>query len=110
MTVAGLTFSAGLMFLQFGVLHAFCPLCTLSAVVMVGLFWLRPGRRTMATGEWGFAGEPSPGAFAIFPAAILMVSGLSSGNRHHARSGLTLHRPHRRSPECQGAAGGFLGL
>jgi len=37
LSVAGASFSAVLMFLQLGVLHAFCPLCTASALVLAAL-------------------------------------------------------------------------
>jgi protein-disulfide isomerase/uncharacterized membrane protein len=37
LVVAGLSFSAALMYVQFAVLHAFCVLCTASAVVLLAL-------------------------------------------------------------------------
>jgi protein-disulfide isomerase/uncharacterized membrane protein len=78
-TIVGLTFSAGLMYLQFGVLRAFCPLCTSSALVMVGLFVAASRAvRTVAAGDWGASasGAAMLALFAIFPAVILLVSGL----------------------------------
>ncbi len=39
LSVAGLAFSAMLMWVQFGLLHAFCGLCTASAVVVAALVW-----------------------------------------------------------------------
>ncbi|MDR3400872.1 MAG: vitamin K epoxide reductase family protein [Chthoniobacter sp.] len=75
LVVTGLTFSAGLMYLQFAVIHAFCPLCTMSAgtvaVLLVVGIW---ARRAVAAGSAGV----SPGSawalalFAVFPVVILV--------------------------------------
>src|SRR5579862_4963747 len=50
LALAGLTFSVGLMYVQFGVLHAICPLCMASALTVAALLgtalW---ARRAVAT-------------------------------------------------------------
>jgi protein-disulfide isomerase len=93
MTVVGLTFSAGLMYLQFGVLHAFCPLCTLSALVMAGLLGAvaRSGR-VMATRDWGASRVVALAllVFAVMPAAILLTSGLGAPEPAGRRSWIDL--------------------
>jgi uncharacterized membrane protein/predicted DsbA family dithiol-disulfide isomerase len=79
-TIIGVTFSAGLMYLQFGVLRAFCPLCTSSALVMVGLVAAASRAvRTVTTGDWGASatGAAMLALFAFFPAAILLGSGFT---------------------------------
>ena len=75
LVVIGLTFSVGLMYLQFAVLHAFCPLCTTSAgtVAVLLLVGIR-ARRALAAGSAG----ASPGSawaltlFALFPVLVFM--------------------------------------
>lgn len=78
--VVGLTFSVGLMYLQFGVLRAFCPLCTASALITCALLpvTLR-ARRALAGRVWGSSREMAVtlGWFALFPALILLVSGFA---------------------------------
>lgn len=78
--VAGLTFSVGLMYLQFGVLRAFCPLCTASALITCALLpvTLR-ARRALAGRVWGSSREMAVTLvfFALFPALILLISGFA---------------------------------
>lgn len=80
MAFAGATFSAGLMYVQFGIIHAFCTLCTLSAMIMGGLLWsiVRIGR-VLASAECSASprGAITLGIFAILPAAILLTSALA---------------------------------
>lgn len=78
--VAGLTFSAGLMYLQFGVLRAFCPLCTASALITGALLAVTlRAKRVLAGAAWGSScgGAVTLGIFALFPALILLVSGFA---------------------------------
>lgn len=80
LVLAALTFSLGLMYVQFFVLHAFCPLCTTSAVtiiaLMVAVFQARraiavvPGGAS-AGGAWTLA------LFALFPAVIFAAGSLA---------------------------------
>jgi len=71
--LAGLTFSLGLMYLQFFRLHAFCPLCTTSAVtVAASVITAWRARSVVGSGSAGV----SPSAawtlaiFAVFPTLI----------------------------------------
>jgi protein-disulfide isomerase/uncharacterized membrane protein len=77
LAIVGFTFSVGLMYLQFGVLHAFCPLCTMSAFVMGGLLLAtaRAGRMA-AINDWTASptGAMTLAVFALFPAIILLTS------------------------------------
>ncbi len=65
-SVMGASASAVLMFIQFGVLHAFCPLCTASAATMISLAVasaMAEGRATDAA----FSGRPAAAlALAVF--------------------------------------------
>ncbi len=75
LAVAGLAFSGALMWVQFGILHAFCALCTASAVVVVLLVitGLRAERRlASAVG----AGAPAT-AWALFCCTLLATLGLA---------------------------------
>ncbi|EDY16627.1 DSBA oxidoreductase [Chthoniobacter flavus Ellin428] len=71
--LAGLTFSLGLMYLQFFKLHAFCPLCTTSAVIVAASV-VTAWRARSVVGS-GSAGVSSSSAwtlalFAMFPTLI----------------------------------------
>lgn len=75
-TVGALTFSAGLMFLQFGVLHAFCPLCTLSAVITLGLVVATAkGASAAVTEDWPVsqAWVLTVALFACFPTVVMLA-------------------------------------
>ena len=75
--VAGVTFSAGLMFVQFRMLHAFCPLCTASAAVMVALVFAA-GRAEGVASREEFAGRRAAalalGCVAFLTAAVQLLS------------------------------------
>ncbi len=75
LSVAGLSFSVILMGIQFGVLRAFCPLCTASAVVILALVVTLPPAAAV---------EGAPGlrltAFASAGMAILTLAALSLAN------------------------------
>jgi protein-disulfide isomerase len=79
LVLAGLTFSLGLMYVQFAVLHAFCPLCTASAATVAALLLAIVQARNIIATEPAAA---SPGGawtlalFAILPAVILIMGGL----------------------------------
>ncbi len=81
MMAAGATFSLGLMYLQFGVLHAFCPLCTASAVIQAALFATTTWAKKSTAEELGSA---SPGgavtifSFALISSAALLLSAWST--------------------------------
>lgn len=48
LTIAGVSFSASLMLIQFVILRGFCPLCTSSAIIAVGLLFLGNRCRRLA--------------------------------------------------------------
>jgi predicted DsbA family dithiol-disulfide isomerase len=79
LTVAALTFSAGLVYVQFGVLHAVCPFCLVSAaIVVLTLPVALVARRAVSA---GYAGASPAGAlmlslFAAVPAFILAMGTL----------------------------------
>lgn len=75
LAVAGLAFSGALMWVQFGILHAFCALCTTSAVVVVllAITGLRAERRLASTGA---VGSPAT-AWALFSCTLLATLGLA---------------------------------
>ena len=75
LAVAGLAFSGALMWVQFGILHAFCALCTASAVVVVllAITGLRAERRLAAAAA---AGSPVT-AWALFFCTLLATLGLA---------------------------------
>jgi protein-disulfide isomerase/uncharacterized membrane protein len=80
LTLAGLAFSAGLMYVQFAVLHAFCPLCTASAVTIVVLMMtaVRARRSLVAVPSEGSRGAAlTLGLFALIPALIFIAGGLA---------------------------------
>jgi len=71
--LAGFTFSAGLMYVQFAVLHAFCHLCTASALtVAASLATVVPARRAVASGAAG-ASPKSALAMALLAAFPLLI-------------------------------------
>lgn len=76
--LAGLTFSLGLMYVQFGVLHAFCPLCTASALTVVAsVVTAFRARRVVSAGPVGAspAGALTLAVFATFP-ILIFVAGI----------------------------------
>ncbi len=81
--VAGFTFSTGLMYLQFGVLHAFCRLCTSSFLILgATLFAVATVKRRAAAETWvavpGMA--LSLALFAAFPTAIFLSTNFGPVN------------------------------
>ena len=79
LSVMGASFSAVLMFIQFTVLHAFCPLCTASAVIVTALIFASAKAEKIATTAT-FKGR-GPGAlalavFAVIPAVLQLISGI----------------------------------
>ena len=104
LVLAGLTFSAGLVYLQFGVLHALCPLCLASALTVAGLlgavFW---AKRAVATGHAGasFAGAATLALFLAAFSALALI--LAAGNvaeqgRHGGLWLVDLSTAHRVGP------------
>ncbi len=81
LSVMGASFSAALMFIQFRVLHAFCPLCTASALVVAALIFAT-ARAEQIAGEADFAGRGfaavALGIFALVPAALQTGSAVST--------------------------------
>jgi protein-disulfide isomerase len=75
MSVAALAFSGMLMWVQFGVLRAFCGLCTASAVIVALLVW------TTLRAEKLVAGIANPGsrgaAWSLAAVAFFAVAGLA---------------------------------
>ena len=69
---AGATFSVGMMVVQFGVLHAFCPLCTGSAFTACALLVcaFRSRRRLVS----GAAGASRRGALALTALTLLSLA------------------------------------
>ena len=75
-SVMGASASAVLMFIQFKVLHAFCPLCTGSAVTMVLLAvasGMAEGRATDETFPGRPAGALALALFAMIPATVQLL-------------------------------------
>ena len=76
LAVMGASASAVLMFIQFKVLHAFCPLCTGSAVTMI-LLAIASGMAEGRSGNSAFPGRPSGALalalFAIIPASVQLL-------------------------------------
>ncbi len=83
LALAGVTCSAGLMYVQFGILHAFCPLCTGSALTTGGLLVAAIRARQKLTREAAGA-SPSGAAtlalFAVLPLAVFLTVNRSPGN------------------------------
>lgn len=81
LSVMGVSFSAALMFIQFKVLHAFCPLCTASAVVVAVLVFA-VARAERIAGQVEFTGRAfaaiAMGIFALVPAGLQMASAISA--------------------------------
>ncbi len=81
LAVMGVSFSAALMFIQFKLLHAFCPLCTASALV-VALLVFAAGRAEKIAGKVEFAGRGfsaiALGIFALVPAVLQTASAIST--------------------------------
>ena len=75
-SVLGASASAGLMFVQFRVLHAFCPLCTASAVTLV-LLAVASGMAEGRGAEAAFPGRPAAALalalFAMIPALAQLL-------------------------------------
>jgi predicted DsbA family dithiol-disulfide isomerase len=101
LALAGLTFSSGLMYVQFFILHAFCPLCTGSAVTVGALLvtTLR-ARRMVATVSPGAspAGALTLGLFAAL--SILIFSADNLVTKKPAGGFLVMDLPtaHRKGP------------
>ncbi len=76
LSVMGASASAVLMFIQFKVLHAFCPLCTGSAVTMI-LLAIASGMAEGRAANPGFPGRRAGALaltlFAIIPAAVQLL-------------------------------------
>ncbi len=101
LVLAGLTFSLGLMYVQFAVLHAFCPLCTASAVTVAALLLtIFRARQAIATtpaaaspaGAWTLA------LFAVFPVLILITGGLVEPKSPGGAGLVDLSTAHRLGP------------
>ena len=79
LSVMGASFSAVLMFIQFAVLHAFCPLCTASAVIVTALIFASAKAEkiaTTATFEGRGPGALALAVFAVIPAVLQLISGI----------------------------------
>ena len=76
-SVMGASASAALMFIQFGMLHAFCPLCTASAVVVTALA-VASGMAETRGGDAAFAGRRAGALalalFAMIPAVAQLLT------------------------------------
>ena len=76
LSVMGASASAVLMFIQFKVLHAFCPLCTASAVVMTALA-VASGLAEGRGADEAFHGRPiaalALALFAMIPATVQLL-------------------------------------
>ncbi|MEZ0256438.1 MAG: thioredoxin domain-containing protein [Chthoniobacter sp.] len=80
LALAGLTFSLGLMYVQFAVLRAFCPLCTLSAVtVLLSALAVSQARRTMVAASTGASPRSAwmLALFASFPVLIFVTDSIT---------------------------------
>ena len=78
LAVMGASFSAVLMFVQFAVLRAFCPLCTASAVIVTALIFASAKAEKFAASAC-FKGRGAAALalaiFALVPAALQLMSG-----------------------------------
>lgn len=84
LTLAGLTFSLGLMYVQLVVLRAFCPLCTTSAViVLASLVTVFRARRAVSTAPAG-ASCGSAWMLALFAAIPTLI--FTAGGTFESRS------------------------
>lgn len=102
LTLAGLTFSLGLMYVQFGLLHAFCPLCTASAtIIALSVPTAFQARKAMATmpGEASAGGAWSLALFAVFPSLILIAGALAEPTSTSTIGLVDLSAAHRIGPE-----------
>jgi protein-disulfide isomerase len=83
LAIVGSSFSAGLIFIQFAVLRAFCPLCTASALVVL-LLALAAWRAERLAAVAEFAGRKSAAlalaCVALVASAIQAGSALSKGD------------------------------
>jgi len=101
LAIVGVTFSTGLMYVQFGVLHAFCPLCTGSALTTGGLvIAAHRSRRGLLVGT---AGATPPGAIVLGAFALLSLSAywmtyLAVGNTPGGARLMELSPGHRIGP------------
>ena len=92
LTVAGVSFSVSLMLIQFVILRGFCPLCTSSAIVATGLFFLAGKSRRLAD-KSSYQGSRW-GAMAL--AGFVLVSGAvvtASSTAYRSRLQEALARP-----------------
>lgn len=99
LTLAGLTFSLGLMYVQFGVLHAFCPLCTTSAVTMLALVavTVRAGRTMASAPARGFRADAwTLALFALFPLMIFTADSMLEPKPSASIELVDLSTAHRR--------------
>ena len=101
LALVGVTFSAGLMYVQFVILHAFCALCTASACNVAALLvaaWR--AKEAVVSSPSGI----SPGAavtlalFAMFPALILAFESNGEKNAPVRLWAIDLSKAHRRGP------------
>ena len=97
----GLTFSAGLMYVQFAVLHAFCPLCTASAAIVAGLL-VTTYRARLAIGGNPRSASPAEAAMlAIFALSSVLLFAAGSFTQPDKPRGLwmaDLSTAHRVGP------------
>jgi len=101
MVLIGLTFSVGLMYIQFWLLHAFCPLCTASVlIVAASLVVARRARWMLAAKPAGAspAGSVTLALFAIFPALILVAGVLVKQRPVGGIQMIDLSTAHREGP------------
>ena len=78
LSVMGASFSAVLMFIQFAVLHAFCPLCTASAAIVTGLIFASAKAEKSAAAVSFKSRRPAAFALALFalvPTVLQLMSG-----------------------------------
>ena len=97
----GLTFSLGLMYVQFAVLHAFCPLCTASAVtVAASVVTAFRARRVVATAPVGAsrAEALTLALFAVLPFLIFVAGNLAERNPPGSLWVIDLSTAHRIGP------------
>ena len=98
LALAGLTFSLGLMYVQFAVLRAFCPLCTMSAVtVLLSALAVSQARRTMGAASTGASSMSvwMLALFASFPALIFVADIIAEPGTPNGIALIDLSAAHR---------------
>jgi protein-disulfide isomerase len=101
LVIAGATFSTGLMVVQFGVLRAFCPLCTASALTTIALLIVAMkarGRIAAGAAAASTSEAVTLAVFAILPAGLLLASSMAPGSGAGRAQLVELSPGHRTGP------------